>query len=71
MYRIREKETEMNMRKAWATINLGKLGDTEMTEELLKLLEFQAVDETKRKSAETVRREAGRALHILVQKGLE
>jgi hypothetical protein len=68
MYSIREKETEMTLRKAWATITLGKLGESDMTEDLLKLLEFKPADVLKTNSAETVRRESGRALHILVQK---
>jgi hypothetical protein len=68
MYSIREKETEMTLRKAWATIALGKLGESNMTEDLLALLEFKPADALKFNSAETVRRESGRALHILVQK---
>ena len=55
---MRQTDEEVSV---WATISLGKLGDKSVIPKLFKLLESSSGT----KSAANIRREAGRALHLL------
>jgi HEAT repeat protein len=53
--------------KMIAAVALGKLGEEKVIPELFQLLSFQAESAIRFKGAEEVRRDAGRALHMLCQ----
>jgi len=56
--------------RAWASISLGKMGDTDVVSKLLQLLHYQDYStQSRQRHNATVRREAGRALHILCDRG--